>query len=456
MRIDGERRKGYAFVDRTSERKRRRRRRGVIVLVAIALAAVGGAIQLASAASDPPSTYAGTRMTAQQAAQYAYAAGFRSENQLLAVVGIGIAESGLVTQTRNWHPEFGYRPASDVIGVQGPSAAWSGGRQMHSDRGAWQISSRWWPQYSDAQTDNPATALKLMFSISRNGTNFNDWNTYTSGSAQQYYDSARGSWPALRPIVRQVIAAGGGGTPPPASSPPPANPSSTPAPNPPSNPPSSAPSAPAVGGPAGEWHLDETSGTTAANAVTSSGAGEYRGVTLGVPGLLAKASNRAARFSGSNSQVRVASSSALSPTASVSLEAWIKPAALPAAGRFASVVTKAESYSMQFNGPRLEFTIMQNGMRRRLQAAAGAVAVGGTYHVVGTYDGATQRLYVNGTQVASSALSGAITTTTNSLFIGSWNSGSEFFAGTIDEVSVYRGVLTAAQVANRRAAGLKP
>ena len=92
-----------------------------LLLVTIALATVAGVMQLASAASDPPSTYSGTRLTAKQAAQYAYNAGFRTENQILAVVSIGIVESGLVTQARNWHPEFGYRPASDAIGVQGPA-----------------------------------------------------------------------------------------------------------------------------------------------------------------------------------------------------------------------------------------------------------------------------------------------------------------------------------------------
>ena len=106
------------------------------------------------------------------------------------------------------------------------------------------------------------------------------------------------------------------------------------------------------------------------------------------------------------------------------LEAWIKPTSLPASGSFASILTKAESYSLQFNGPRLEFTIIQSGTRRRLQAPSGAIVAGQTYHVVGTYDGTTQRLYVNGTQVASAALSGAITTNTNPLTIGSWN-GSE-------------------------------
>jgi len=210
MRLDGERRRGYTFVDRATAKKARRRRRGVLLLVTIALGTVAGVIQLASAASDPPSTYSGSRLTAQQAAQYAYNAGFRTENQILAVVSIGIVESGLVTQARNWHPEFGYRPASDAIGVQGPAGVWNGSRQMHADRGAWQISSRWWPQYTDAQTDNPATAAKAMYAISRNGTDFSLWDTYKSGEAQQYFDGARGGWPALRPIARSVIAAGGG------------------------------------------------------------------------------------------------------------------------------------------------------------------------------------------------------------------------------------------------------
>ena len=105
------------------------------------------------------------------------------------------------------------------------------------------------------------------------------------------------------------------------------------------------------------------------------------------------------------------------------MEAWIKPSRCPPAGSFASVASKPESYSLQFNGPRLEFTIMQSSVRRRLQAPAGAISTGQAYHVVGTYDGTTQRLYVNGAEVASAPLTGAITANTNALDIGSWSEG---------------------------------
>jgi len=208
--------------------------------------------------------------------------------------------------------------------------------------------------------------------------------------------------------------------------------------------------------PAGYWRLNETSGTSAVKTTGAANNGTYTNVTLGVAGLLAGAGNTAASFSGTNSRVQIASNAAVSPTARISVEAWIKPTALPANNAFNSIVSKAESYSLQFNGPRLEFTIIQGGARRRLQAPVGAIAVGGTYHVVGVYDGANQSLYVNGTQVATVALTGAITANNNALYIGSWNGSSEFFRGTIDEVAVYSTALTETQVANHRTAGTTP
>ncbi len=204
--------------------------------------------------------------------------------------------------------------------------------------------------------------------------------------------------------------------------------------------------------PAGYWRLGETSGTSAADSAGSS-PGTYVGATLNAAGLLAaETGNKAAAFSGTNQYVRVPSGTALSPSARVSVEAWIKPTTVSTSG-FRSVASKAEAYSLQFNSGKIEFTIIQGATRRRLQAPAGAIVAGSTYHVVGTYDGTTQRLYINGVQQVQGALTGAINVNANNLTIGSWNGSSEFFAGTIDEVAVYPSVLSASRVSAHYAAG---
>jgi hypothetical protein len=204
------------------------------------------------------------------------------------------------------------------------------------------------------------------------------------------------------------------------------------------------------------WRLAEGSGIAAADAQGANN-GTYLGSpTLGATGLVPTATgNGAVTFNGRSNSVRVADSSSLDLTSAITLEAWIKPSRIPSSGNYASVVTKPEAYSLQFNGTRLEFTVMQSGMRRRLQAAAGAVVTGTTYHVVATYDGTTQRLYLNGTQVTSRAQTGAATVTTDALAIASWDGYSEWFNGTVDEVAVYRTVLDATRVRAHYDAGTR-
>ena len=68
-----------------------------------------------------------------------------------------------------------------------------------------------------------------------------------------------------------------------------------------------------------------------------------------------------------------------------------------------------------------------------------------TYLAV-TYDRTTVRLYVNGTQVAQPAATGAIATSTNPLPIGSDAIYGQYFTGLIDDVRVYNTALTAAQI----------
>ena len=64
-----------------------------------------------------------------------------------------------------------------------------------------------------------------------------------------------------------------------------------------------------------------------------------------------------------------------------------------------------------------------------------------------TYDGANQRLYVNGNLVASRAQTGAIVVSNSPLRIGGDTVFTgEFYRGLIDDVRVYSRALTASEI----------
>ena len=201
-------------------------------------------------------------------------------------------------------------------------------------------------------------------------------------------------------------------------------------------------------GPSGYWRLGEAGGTTASDAAGANPGTYDNGPALGQPSLLpADAANKAVGFDGSDDYIDIQSSGPLTPSTAVSVEAWIKPAALPGAAEFASIASKPGSYSLQLNGSRLEFKIDQPGGSGRLQAPLGAIQVGHAYYVVGTFDGTTQRLYIGGLEVAEAARPAEpISTSGDELRIGSWNGSEEFFNGAIDEVAVYTAALSAARI----------
>jgi hypothetical protein len=68
------------------------------------------------------------------------------------------------------------------------------------------------------------------------------------------------------------------------------------------------------------------------------------------------------------------------------------------------------------------------------------------YHLVATYDGATLRLYVNGTQEAVAAAPDALLDTSTAM-------GTSTFPGHMDEIAIYTRALSAQQVAEHHNAG---
>jgi hypothetical protein len=75
-----------------------------------------------------------------------------------------------------------------------------------------------------------------------------------------------------------------------------------------------------------------------------------------------------------------------------------------------------------------------------------ASPVGSWTHVALTYSGSQLVLFVNGVQVASAAVSGAIQASSSPLWIGGNQPYGEYFAGLIDDVRVYNRALSQTEI----------
>ena len=198
------------------------------------------------------------------------------------------------------------------------------------------------------------------------------------------------------------------------------------------------------------WRLGETTGTVAADSAGGN-PGRY-GASLGLASALGSDADTSASFDGEHDVVVVPDVAALRPTTAVSLEAWVKPVA--GIGGYGSAAVKAsddgwsDGYGMAWNGGNLLFYA-----GNWVHAIDAPITLGAWSHVVGTYDGTTAKLYVNGVQAASAAYTIPLTSSTAPLLIGAAAGGAGswdpryHWKGGVDEVAVYPTALSAATVA---------
>jgi hypothetical protein len=160
---------------------------------------------------------------------------------------------------------------------------------------------------------------------------------------------------------------------------------------------------------------------------------------------------KALSFNGTNAWVTVADNALLHLTNGMTVEAWVKPTA--ASTNWTAAVLKERgttglAYALYANdGANKPPAGYINRSGADVEAAGTSVLpLNAWSHLAVTYDGATIRLYVNGTQVASKAQTGNINSSTAPLRFGGDSVWGEYFTGLIDEVRVYSTALTAAQV----------
>jgi glucose/arabinose dehydrogenase/PKD repeat protein len=193
------------------------------------------------------------------------------------------------------------------------------------------------------------------------------------------------------------------------------------------------------------YGFNEASGTAVTDASGTGNAGVIGGAARTPDGR----AGGALSFDGANDWVTVADSASLDLTTGMTLEAWVYPTAL--SGSWRTVLLKEQ----QTTGLAYALYAAEDVARPSVHAftaseldtrSPSTLPVNAWSHLAGTYDGTTLRLYVNGTQVSSRAVTGAMRVTGQPLRIGGNAVWNEWFQGRIDEVRVYNRALSAADI----------
>jgi hypothetical protein len=121
----------------------------------------------------------------------------------------------------------------------------------------------------------------------------------------------------------------------------------------------------------------------------------------------------------------------LAGISTITISAWVKHDTLPhSIERYVTALPDVAVLRHNYSD-NLQYYIKTDGTIRSLQVN-GALTTGSWYYVVGTWDGTTQRLYKNGTQIASQTPGGSLDSPDH-IRISAW---TEEMDGFIDEVRV--------------------
>ncbi len=164
-------------------------------------------------------------------------------------------------------------------------------------------------------------------------------------------------------------------------------------------------------------------------------------------------SDYALSFNGGSDYVSIPKSGSMNIGTSFTIEAWVKPASLASTGTFKGIVRGAVGappgdaggafvlYLDQSDPSNWGLSVCTPGCNAAT-SGPGSLKVNQWQFLAGTYDGSTITIYLNGNQVASQPLSGAVMAY-NYLVIGLWGSS---FNGLIDEVRLWTVVRSHSEV----------
>jgi triacylglycerol esterase/lipase EstA (alpha/beta hydrolase family) len=152
-------------------------------------------------------------------------------------------------------------------------------------------------------------------------------------------------------------------------------------------------------------------------------------------------------FDGSDDYIEISHDPVLNISDSIAISIWIKYDNSPASS-YEDIVMKGNStYGFQFSlsDGQIMFHVLSDGWRNLNSGVT--PEPNKWYHIVGTYDGKVQKIYINGELKATADWEGTIATSTDPLYFGYKVAGdNNWYKGSLDDFRLYNRSLTATEV----------
>lgn len=163
--------------------------------------------------------------------------------------------------------------------------------------------------------------------------------------------------------------------------------------------------------------------------------------------------NYCGNFNGTTSYAAIPNSAGANPTSAITLEAWVNPGS---SSSTVCVIGKnfTSSYFLGIQGTTGRIIFYPKGNFFLRSRSSTSIPLNTWTHIAGVYDGTTTRIYLNGVlDTSTTAITGAVTTNTDSLFIGADRNSTVpayFFNGLIDNVRIWGSARTNTQISQNR------
>lgn len=186
----------------------------------------------------------------------------------------------------------------------------------------------------------------------------------------------------------------------------------------------------------------------------ASGLGNHGWIKNGVRNPSGRFGN-ALELDGIDDWVTVPHSTSLDLSNSFTMELWVKPFSNGTQCVIFKEYSEGSVYSLYAeDAGGLPMSTLNDGQADRVISGSSALPVNQWSHLTATYDGAVQKLYVDGVLVSKRAQTGLIRSSAGVLRIGGNKLWGDYFHGLIDEVRIYNRALTQTEIAGDMTASI--